>query len=253
MLIDSIAHYNKLREINPKLKVFFSLSTLLVCVLSKSIVVPIIVTAIMLYLTLFKAEVPRNVYMKLLLIPVCFGALTLPLMIFMFGYEPWFSFNVLGFKIIAFKDGFDLGMLLFWRMVGGVACTLFLALTTPFTELFYVLKEIKIPESVLEISMMMYRYIFVLLNELIKIENAQKTRLGYSSLKNTYKSLGVLAGSLFIKTWDKGEILYTTMNSRGYNGNFRLFGNMAGPNAKDLILIGFFELFLITLQYSIKI
>lgn len=253
MLIDSIAHYNKLRGTNPKLKVLFALFTLLVCVLSKSIVVPIIVTATMIYLTLFKAEVPRNVYMKLLLIPVCFGALTLLLMIFMFGYEPWFSFNVLGFEIIAFKDGFGLGMLLFWRMVGGVTCTLFLALTTPFTELFYILKEIKIPESVLEISMMMYRYIFVLFNELIKIENAQKTRLGYSSLKNTYKSLGILAGSLFIKTWDKSETLHTIMNSRGYDGNFKLFGNMVSPKTKDLILVGFFELFLIALQYSIKI
>ncbi len=252
-IIDNIAHYNKLRHVNPKLKVIFSISMLLICVFSTSIIVPLIITVIMVYLTLFKAKVPKSIYLKFMSAPVGFGVITVILMAFIYGQgDTLFSINLFGFDISLHKYGAELGFLVFSRMLGGVSSTLFLTLTTPMTELFYVLKEMKVPNSVLDITMMMYRYVFVLLEEMIRTENAQKTRLGYKDIKTTYKSLGLLASNLFIRTWDRGETLFITMNSRGYNGDLKLLGKIENPELKYLILLGVFEIILIALAFLTK-
>jgi len=252
-IIDNIAHYNKLRHVNPKLKVIFSISTLLICVFSKSVVVPLIITFIMVYLTLFKAEVPKNIYLKFMGAPIGFGLITVILMAFIYGQgDALYSLNLFGFDISLYRYGAELGLLVFSRMLGGVASTLFLTLTTPMTELFYVLKEMRVPNAMLDIAMMMYRYVFVLLEEMIRTENAQKTRLGYRNLKTTYKSLGLLASNLFIRTWDRGETLFITMSSRGYDGDLKILGNIENPELKYLLMVGVFELVLIIMAYITK-
>lgn len=248
-LIDNIANYNSLRDVNPTLKVIFALSSLIVSVISNSPFVPLLIALIMIYTSISVAKVPKKFYFKLLSFPVFFGILTLILMSFVFGNEVWTSFNLFGFSVNILKDGFFLGLLTFSKMVGGVTCTLFLALTTPFTELFYILKKAKVPESVLEISMMMYRYIFVLLDDAVVMNNSQKTRLGYTGLKNSYRSLGLLAGSLFIKSLDKGDDIYATLNSRGYTGNLMFFGDIERPKTSYVAFVGIIELLLVSLNY----
>ena len=252
-IIDNIAHYNKLRHVNPKLKVIFSISTLLICVFSKSIIVPLIIASIMVYLTLFRANVPKKIYLQLMGAPVGFGIITVILMSFIYNQgEILFSIGLFGFKISASKYGVELGMLIFSRMLGGVASTLFLILTTPMTELFYVLKEMKVPSAMLDIAMMMYRYVFVLLDEMIRTENAQKTRMGYRNLSTTYKSLGMLASNLFIRTWDRGELLFTTMSSRCYNGDLKILGKIENPKIVYLLMCAIFWIILITISYITK-
>lgn len=247
--IDNIAHTNRLRYINPKLKVIFVILSLIVCVFSQSVIVPLIIATTMIILTLFIAKVPPKIYLGLLSAPIVFGIITVIMMGFIYGNgDIIYSLNILGFKIGFSRYGINMGLLVFSRMLGGVSSTLFLIFTTPMTELFYVLKDLKIPDILLELTMMVYRYIFVLLDELIRIENAQKTRLGYKDLKTTYKSLGILASSLFIRTWEKGETLFITMSARGYNGEFRMFGNIENPKLKYVLLILLFELFLVGLS-----
>ena len=73
------------------------------------------------------------------------------------------------------------------------------------TEIFKVLEDFKFPKVMLEISMLMYRYIFVSLDEAVTMYHSQQTRLGYTSLKKSYKSMGILIANIFIKTWITGK------------------------------------------------
>uniref|UniRef100_A9A9I1 Cobalt ABC transporter, inner membrane subunit CbiQ n=1 Tax=Methanococcus maripaludis (strain C6 / ATCC BAA-1332) TaxID=444158 RepID=A9A9I1_METM6 len=248
-LIDSIANSNNLRSVNPTLKVIFAISSLLVSLFSKNFIVPFLIAVIISFVVIFVAKVPKNVYLTLLAAPVIFGIITFVMMMFLFGTEIYMSFDFFGITINLLKDGFSLGLLTFFKMLGGVSCTLFLALTTPFTEIFCILKKSKMPKNMLEIAMMMYRYIFMLLDEALTMEHAQKTRLGYKTLKTSYHSLGLLTGSLFIKALDKGDVIYNSLNSRGYDGNLMFFGNMSYPNPNYIVLIGIFELMLLSLNY----
>ena len=130
-------------------------------------------------------------------------------------------FNLGIFNLAVTADGFNLGLLVFARMLGGFSCLAFLALTTPMTELFSTLELVKIPKIVLEIAMLMYRYIFLFIGEAINMYHSQQTRLGYSSFKKSIKSMGMLGSNLFIRTWNKGEQTYIAMESRCYNGSMK--------------------------------
>jgi len=51
------------------------------------------------------------------------------------------------------------------------------------------------------------------------IYNAQKTRLGYSSLKRSLISFGTLTGSLILKAFEHSQNTAVAMVQRGYDGN----------------------------------
>ena len=70
--------------------------------------------------------------------------------------------------------------------------------------------------------MLAYRYIFVLLEDAMVIYNAQKNRLGYSSVRRGLNSFGTLSGSLVLKAFDHSQNTTVAMVQRGYDGNMPL-------------------------------
>jgi cobalt/nickel transport system permease protein len=149
------------------------------------------------------------------------------------------------FNLAATLDGFNLGFLVFSRIMGGFSCLAFLTLTTPMNEMFFIFEGLKVPKIVIEIAMLMYRYIFLFLEEAENMYNSQKTRMGYGSIKNTYKSLGMLSSNLFIRTWLKGEQAYIAMESRCYDGSIKSFKTYEDIGIKNIALLLSFESFLL--------
>jgi cobalt/nickel transport system permease protein len=242
--LDNFAHHNDLRGTNVNFKVLFALLTMLVSLISTSPIVPIIITFLMSFLIISMAKIPWKFYLKFLAIPFIFGFLTFVFMAFFFGVgDTLFELNI--FNLAVTVDGFNLGLLVFARIMGGFSCMAFLALTTPMTELFSVLESFKIPKIVLEIAMMMYRYIFLFLNEALNMYHAQQTRLGYHGIKVSYKSMGMLVSNLFIRTWIKGERVYISMESRGYNGSLYINNYQNSIGVKNLTILVLFESLLI--------
>lgn len=221
--LDNYAHCNGLRNANTKLKVLFATASLLVGVLSTSPVAPLTILLLMASLTIFAAKIPVRAYLRWFSAPMLFTLPVFIVMIFFFGSaEAWFTFKVLGYPLTAYRDGFNLGLLVVSRVLSGTSCLFFLAFTTPMAELFSVLQLLRIPDIVIELMMMIYRYIFVVLEEAGSMQHAQKMRLGYSGFKRSLDSVSLLASNLFIRAWDRGEKLYVAMNSRCYNGRITL-------------------------------
>jgi cobalt/nickel transport system permease protein len=243
-MLDNYAHSNGLKDINTFFKVLFAISTMLVSLISTSPVIPFFIFFLMSFLIIFQAKTPWKFYLKFLSIPFIFGFINLIFMAIFFGVGAHIL-NLGIFNLAVTQDGFNLGFLLLARIMGGFSCLAFLALTTPMTELFTEFERFKIPRVVLEIAMLMYRYIFVFMNEAVNMYHSQETRLGYSSLKKTYKSLGMLASNLFIRTWLKGEQAYISMESRGYDGSLKTLNVQRNIEAKNLIMLISFEVLLL--------
>jgi cobalt/nickel transport system permease protein len=85
-----------------------------------------------------------------------------------------------------------------------------------------VLKSLHIPESVIELSMMIYRYIFVFLDQAAMIHSAQVMRLGDAGAKNSLHSFSMLSSVLFLRSWEQGERLIVAMDARCYDGKLDL-------------------------------
>jgi cobalt/nickel transport system permease protein len=111
--------------------------------------------------------------------------------------------------------------------------------------MFSIFENLKMPKIVIEIAMLMYRYIFLFLEEAENMYYSQKTRMGYGSIKNTFKSLGLLASNLFIRTWLKGEQSYIAMESRCYDGSIKSFKAHEKISVKNITILLFFESFLL--------
>lgn len=244
--LDNYAHSNAIRNVNTYFKVLFGIITLIVSLVSTSPIVPLIIFICVSLIIVYKAEIPINFYLKFLTIPLTFASITLIYMAIFFGTgQHIFNFGFLNLSVSA--DGFNLGFLVFSRIMGGFACMAFLGLTTPMTELFKVMENMKFPKILLEISMLMYRYIFVSMDEAVTMYHSQETRLGYSSIKKSYKSMGILIANIFIKTWITGEKSFVAMESRGYDGSIRTMndlGNIRGVGIKNLSYLILFEVIL---------
>ncbi len=224
-ILDYYAHCNRLKSTPTELKVGVAVLALLSGVFAGSPLVPLTVFAAMGFLTVSRAGVPGRVYLKMFYGPVAFTLPAVAAMVFFFGKEnPIFSFDILGFTLTAYGDGFDEGILVLSRVLGGSASMFFLAFTTPMVELFAVLHRLRVPSPLVNLSMMVYRFIFVVMEEASRMHFAQRARLGHSGFRRSISSFGLLASNLFIRSWDRSDRLYTSMDARCYDGDLSALG-----------------------------
>lgn len=100
-------------------------------------------------------------------------------------------------------------------------CALFfISLTTPMTDLFNIMKKSVIPDLLVDLAMIIYRLIFILIEQAVQIYSSQVMRLGYTRRKEAINSFGQMCGSLFINSWIAGEDFVRAMECRCYDGKF---------------------------------
>ena len=74
LLIDKLSYQSKLRYVNASEKLVYALLTLVLCILSRSVKVAVLVFAVNGVLTVGKGGIPLFRYIKLLMIPLAFLA-----------------------------------------------------------------------------------------------------------------------------------------------------------------------------------
>ncbi len=93
-----------------------------------------------------------------------------------------------------------------------------LILTTEIPDLFQALLTLKMPPLLVAIMASMYRYIDVLNREFTAMKRAAISRNLMSNGKMIRYVMGNAIGSLFIRSYERGELIYQAMLSRGYQG-----------------------------------
>ena len=215
--IDNIAHNNKLTDFNVYIKVIVAVGLMLVTLFLDNLTLDIVVFALMSVLVLIIARVAVKSYIKFLTIPIIFAVITCVFLIFFFGSgKVIYDTGIWG--IVVTQSSLDLGITTFCRCFACFSCLGFLTLTTPIADLLQCLYKIKVPIIFIDISLLMYNTIFIFLDQLNTMRNAQETRLGYVGSKSTYKSLGMLFSNLFFRSLDKSETLQCSLDSRCYTG-----------------------------------
>ncbi|MBO3458599.1 cobalt ECF transporter T component CbiQ [Aetokthonos hydrillicola Thurmond2011] len=93
-----------------------------------------------------------------------------------------------------------------------------LTLTTSVPVLLQSMIELRIPPLLVAILSSMYRYIGVLVGEFNAMRRAAASRNLMSNKRWQRLVMGNMIGSLFIRTYGRGERVYYAMISRGYQG-----------------------------------
>ncbi|MBC8611777.1 Energy-coupling factor transporter transmembrane protein CbiQ [uncultured Ruminococcus sp.] len=220
--IDSIAYHSKLAWIDPKAKLCFSLVLLCVCIGCRSILVGALVLLVTAGATLFFARLSLRRYLHFLSIPLGFllvGTLTIFISVYPAGEKLLAGIPIGGSQVGISAQSFLEGLRLCATALGAVGCMYFLSFNTPMTGLFALFRKSPLPEVVVSLMELIYRYIFVLWEEAATMKTAQNARLGYQGIRHSIASFGTLVGTLFFRAYQRCDRIYSALESRGYQGS----------------------------------
>ncbi len=167
----------------------------------------------------------RRVFLRSL-IALPFILIALPT-VFTKAGSPIFEVPVGLFTLTATGEGLEFFASVFIKSWASVTAAVLLTSTTPPLSLLSALRALKLPEILVAVVMLMYRYLFVLVEEaqsMLRARSARSARVGPGSggsLIWRARSAGGMAGSLFIRTLDRSERIYMAMLARGYDGGIR--------------------------------
>lgn len=102
-----------------------------------------------------------------------------------------------------------------------IFCMLLLILSTNFPHLLKALEKLKAPSIFIMIISFMYRYLFILQDELEHMRQAKESRTVGGSRWFQVKVLANMLGVLFIRAYERAERVYSAMSSRGFNGQIK--------------------------------
>jgi len=241
-LLEDIAQKNGLREANTHLKLAAGLGAILLCLLSSSYIPPLFIALVLTGAILFLAKVDAKTYGELFIIPLWFALMSVAGIILISGGQDLFwRWDILpSFSLSITRESINQGMFVFCRVLGGMSAMCFISLTTPMTDIFAVFRECKVPETVIDLMMIIYRTIFILMDQVIQIYHAQVMRLGYSTWRESLHSFASLCGAAFIASWDSGEDLIRAMDARCYDGKFALLGETLPIERMPGLAVGIF-------------
>lgn len=122
------------------------------------------------------------------------------------------------------------GLLVFWNVLIkswlAVLSMIILSSTTKFPTLLKGLAFLKIPKILVMLLSFLYRYIFILVDEAMRMELARKSRYFGGEYLRQIKVIANIIGLLFIRTYERGEKIYQSMVARGFDGEIRTLNRL---------------------------
>ena len=206
-----------LSRIDPRVKLLSAAALLVMVISSQKIGFPLLVALLCLGLCRSLGISARTLAFRFSE-PLFIAATVLLLKLFFAGSVPLFSLQVWGLQLTGHRDGLLEGVRIASRILGGVSLLAAVGFSTPFTELMAALSWLKVPQTLIDVALFAWRYLFLLLEDAQVVYNAQRNRLGYVGYRRGLSSFGTLAGVLVIKAFDNSQSITTAMVQRGYDG-----------------------------------
>lgn len=123
----------------------------------------------------------------------------------------------------------DAGLLRFVSIVVrswlSVQMAILLVAVTEFPKIIHALRHLRVPAVIAVIISFLYRYLFVLADEVMRLLRAREARSATvagnrsgGSVMWRAKIAGNMAGQLFLRSYERSDRVYNAMLSRGYKG-----------------------------------
>jgi len=121
--------------------------------------------------------------------------------------------------------------------------------TTRFVELLRGLRKLGCPRVLVANLSFLYRYIFVLADEVMRMRQARDSRrVGRAGALAELRTLGSMLGTLMVRSFERADHMYNAMLSRGFSGEFPV----AAPRKfswRDLAFVAVVALFIAATLY----
>jgi cobalt ECF transporter T component CbiQ len=164
------------------------------------------------------ARVPAGLAASRMTLPLLMATVLMLTEVFFYGQTPLFHLDFFGLAVTGYTEGLAQGTALVLRVLAGVSLVLLLGLTTPADRLLKACSWFRVPPAFIEVSLLVYRYIFVLWEELAAVREAQRTRLAYRTWRSGMDAAGMLGASVILRAYDRSSRVFEAMCVRGYCG-----------------------------------
>jgi cobalt/nickel transport system permease protein len=226
---------NALTRIDPRVKLLIALVALVAVVTSARPILPLAVFVLCLG-TVASLRVPAKLVALRLAAPLSTVAVLVVIQTFVTGTTPLFALTFGSWTITAKAEGFRQGLLLGARVLGALSIVLLLGIATPAHRIFQALRGFRISKEWVEIAILMYRYIFVLMDRAGDLAAAQRLRLGYTAPRRAFASFTALAGATVVHSFEQAGRTHDAMRLRGYRGTMP-FGQLPALGRREYGLI----------------
>jgi len=125
---------------------------------------------------------------------------------------------VLGVAILALfqPGGWRLFLFLVAKCTFGLLVMVLLSNTTPFSDLLRVLKGAHAPALLVTTLSLMYRYLFVLVDEAQRMKRARASRTFTPRRTWAWQTMATVVSQLFVRSSERAERIYAAMCARGW-------------------------------------
>ena len=208
---------NRLTRIDPRVQLVVALAAILLMLVAGRPALPLLVAGAALA-TMAALRFPLLVVAARLSIPVGMVCLVFAIRLFTTPGEALFTLEIAGVALNATREGLGAGALAAARVLGATSVLVLLGMVAPAHALFRALLWFRVPRGLVEVGLLMYRFIFVLLDLAADMATAQTLRLGYRGAARSLRSVGTLAGAVLVKSLDQANRTSEAMVLRGYAG-----------------------------------
>jgi cobalt/nickel transport system permease protein len=219
-----------IHRLDPRIKLLLTLVFILTNTLVPSAAWPVY---ILLFALIFSVELISELAVSYVLkrsaLALPFVLAALPLILTVPG-DTLFSLSLGSWTIHASYAGFARFISITLKSWISVQAAILLAATTSFPDLLLAMRALHVPRLLVSIFGLMWRYLFVLVDEATRLMRARLARSGQSDRPGTRSGgsiswrarvTGGMAGSLFLRAFDRSDRIYMAMVSRGYDGEAR--------------------------------
>jgi cobalt/nickel transport system permease protein len=238
------------QELDARVKVIFMLLMLVAVNVRKDLPTELIIAAFVLVLALASKVGLRVMYARVAFVGFFFGFLialpsslnvitpgrvVLPLFSLKGAHTFW-VYNIP--KEIGVTAGGLFGVaMLTLRVINSVSLAMLVLFTTPFTEIMRALKMFRVPDSVLAIVNLTYKYIFIFANTVEDMHLAKMSRTaGAMDGSEARRWAAGRMGLIFKKTQGKCDEIFKAMLARGFTGEVKLRGRGSMKSTDWLVL-----------------
>lgn len=160
---------------------------------------------------------------SLVALPFALAAVTA---IFSVAGNPIFSLKIGPWLLTATDAGLVRFASIMLRSWISIQAAIVLTATTQFPDLIHAFRHLKVPDILVSTVSFMYRYLFVLSDETLRLIRARESRSARltpggksgGALLWRAKVAGNMAGQLFLRSYERSERVYNAMLARGYHG-----------------------------------
>src|SRR6185369_872767 len=160
---------------------------------------------------------------SLIALPFALIAITI---LFSMPGKPLSTFHFLMWDFTITDVGFLRFVSILIRSWLSVQMAILLVGCSPFPDIIHALEHLRIPAILTTIIAFLYRYLFVLTDEVFRLLRARESRSAARAGKKggggvfwRAKVAGDMAGQLFLRSYERSDRIYQAMVARGYSGH----------------------------------